>query len=245
MFNRKSVLAALFCALAMGNSFASSARADITGFKIELIDMDASDGIAPAIAFPYDPWVQAFIGIYNRSDYYEEYSGYYGTLHGANGTGIAITAVLPDSGSSRVEAFTADSLAYSSGSQTMPFVLTPNTLALFGVEFAVGMDREAGDTTYAIASLEADLMGEQRFSGRLRTGDGLHEDASRLFYGELLSGAGEGQGSFRLDTVASALNAVAPVPEPGSWAMLTAGLAVLGGAQWRRRRARECEKSQP
>lgn len=238
MFKKTLVAAALLCTLSMGNVIAASARAEITGFKIELIDMDASDGIAPSIAFAEEPWVQVFIGIYNRNNYFEDYSGSYGTLHGANGSGIAITSVLPDNGSSTVTAFTADSLAYSSGSQTMPFVLTPHTLALFGVEFAVGMDRKPGDTTFGLASLEADLVGGPRFSGLLRTGDGLHEAARRLFYGELLSGAAEEQGSFRLETVASALNAVAPVPEPGSWSLLTAGLAVLGGAQWRRRRGR-------
>ena len=66
----------------------------------------------------------------------------------------------------------------------------------------------------------------------------MHQETSRLFYGELLSGATEEWGSFRLDTVASALNAVAPVPEPGNWAMLTAGLAVLGAGRWRRGKCR-------
>lgn len=241
MSKRNSVVGALLCTLSIitGNALATSAHADIPWFTIELSDLNISDGITPAITFPYDPWVQVMVGVYNRTTYYEDYSGGYGTLHAATGTGIAITTVLPGSGSSNVQTFIADALAYSSGSQVMPFVLTPNTRVLFGVGFAAGQDRQPGDTVYAYASLEADMTGGQRFSGRLRTeSDALHGETTSLYYGELLSDAGGGEGTFRLETVASALTAVAPVPEPGSWAMLTAGLAVLGGGQWRRWRRR-------
>jgi len=212
---------------------ASSAKAEIKAISVQLIDLDTRDGITPALTFASSGDVFSTYGVYNRFDTWEGAAYYYGTVIGGYDTGFAWTTVQPDNISSEAMNWGEDSLATSSGSHTLRFNLTANTLAIFSAPTAMATDRQGGGWGRSLATLYGSVNGDQTFYDQFAAPGGpMVYAGSGMLNGELHSGAGGASGEIRFTTEAFALSAV---PEPGTWGMLLAGLGVLGAAARRQR----------
>ncbi|WP_162251391.1 PEP-CTERM sorting domain-containing protein [Massilia sp. Root418] len=232
MFNTKCIgMAALILGLSAGAgaNAAGASRAEIKTFNVQLIDLDPADGITPAISYDSQTWVEAFVGVYTRTEYHEDFRISYGTLIGAYDSGGAVTTVEPGSMSSEAQSWGIDTLAYSRGAQGLSFWLTPNTAAVFTAEVALALERESGDTALAWLGMSGNVWEGPSFTSELHApATPLSYAASSTLNGTLESGGSLAMGQLNLWTQASLLTA-APVPEPASWAMLLAGLG-LGAA---------------
>ena len=239
MFKKNCIiLVALFLGLTVGAvaRAAGSAKAEIKTFNVQLIDLDTADGIAPAISYASQAQVAAFYGVYTRAEYHEDFRSYYGTLIGAYDSGVAVTTVEPGRVYSEAQSWGIDSLAFSSGAQTLSFWLTPNTSAIFTAQVEFDLERESGDRARGWAGMSGSVWEGPSFTDDLRTpASPLSYTASATLNGALESSGRSAMGELRLWTEASVLSA-APVPEAGTWGMLLAGLGVVGAAARSRRR---------
>jgi hypothetical protein len=215
-----------------------SAASTITGFKFELIDLDLNDGITPAITFSPTYWARSTYGQpWAPIDMATRDSP--GTTEVANAAGSASTTQGTEIWSSRATVNSDfapgarfDAVMYSILSMT----LTPRTEVRF--EALAGIEHAAAPRTdyesYAVMTGELTThLSTGSVSNRFYDSYGRETGSGQdLLLGYLRSGNGFAGGHLHLQTGARAI--LAPVPEPHTYAMLAAGLALLA-LQARRR----------
>ncbi|MBL8489561.1 MAG: PEP-CTERM sorting domain-containing protein [Rhodocyclaceae bacterium] len=91
----------------------------------------------------------------------------------------------------------------------------------------VGYD--GGDSVTISAFAGATLLGSQTIVGDQTVDFTAYSGVTRLYFDDASTGAGYGYGAFNFNT--------APVPEPETYAMMLAGLGLIGAAAKRRRKA--------
>ncbi|ATQ73372.1 hypothetical protein CR152_01750 [Massilia violaceinigra] len=225
----------------------ASASSDITGFSYRLVDLDLADGITPYITItPAD-----------QSNVIRRSSSLYGNgavTHFFTIGDIGTTALSEAFGSSSTHTGSdfmqaqAQYTAVTPGYQTFggqneyrfKFSLTPSTRLEFSADIAL----RANDTGGAIQALSGvtvqglfvwtppEVVDYTVFSYTASVEDGTRSDH---FLGELRSGAIALDGYFKMTNHATVdANPPPPVPEPQTYAMLFAGLTLLGACARRR-----------
>lgn len=251
MASTRSLLAAaaVLAMLAPGaHAATASASAEIHDLKYQLIDLNPNDGILPTITFDYSsanqeskswsPWA-SHVGGADSSTQVVHASGSASTASSA--TGLAAAVALS---SDYYRSYEASARNY------YDFILSPYTAVLIT---AVGsLDVDAGGSTASAATIEFDASLDHLDAGGVRGGtyysqryDSRDGAGDYSFAAYFASGATSEDGFIILHAGSSTwLNAptapvdpTSPVPEPETYGMLVAGLAVVGALSRRRRSA--------
>lgn len=224
---------ALFLAAGMalpGPVHAVSARASVTGFGIQLIDLNPTDGIAPALrmdGITVGAYISAFGPAGPDSVQVEEY----GSVQREYSFGSAFSSAAPDTFLSEISLVGRGFYNSAHSNQfVLEFELTPDTAAIFSAGLAISTDGEYGYASYADAFMGAYIDGTGNVGGSIDT-DNLSGDESRsdTVRFEVRAGSQALKGGFLNVGTYVYANAL-PVPEPVTWTMLAAGLGVVGAA---------------
>lgn len=219
--------------MAGGMAQASSGSASIYDFAYELYDLDPADGIFPSLIFTSE----TASGTVNANN--NPVLGLpWDETRSLGGYGAAAVDKVP--GRARVEvtagARRASALAWRgaflASSQTVfNFTLSPMTEVVFSAIGAIAVKNDNAtnppDASWASAALVGEVASfpcqRTQFSSYVALttpGASTRSLAAHAFTGEL-----GGEGTLRMSAEASAV-AVSPIPEPGQWTMLLAGLAL-------------------
>lgn len=244
-FSRLSPLP-LVCAAALtagaGPALAQSASASVgtAGFSYQLIDLDPTDNIAPAISFnerlESTSWYDNGTGVVD----YDQIQTF-GTTSIARAFGAASTSSTATTSRAQAGFELASPYFQLFSSQHFhgwDFEITPSTGILFRANATLSATH-AGDGTRSLA--RASMVGYLNHFGdeSLEQSDFTDmvsiENGARAYTlsGYLHSGQESLRGAFGIGTEATAaFYGISPVPEPSTYAMLLAGLGLLG---WRAR----------
>lgn len=240
MFLRSHLIGAACAALLASSPVlaqSSSASVEIAGFSYQLIDLDLTDSITPALSF-----TEQLLS----SSFYADGSGMFDfdeiDQHGATTmtrpSGAASTST--HAGGSSAEASYASSAPFDFQQffartfQSWEFTLTPATGVLFRSTATLNASHE-GDGARSSAS--AHMAGYlSHFDGSALelsdfTDTVVVDQGPRRYAlsGYLHSGQDSLHGWLGIQTDATAY-AISPAPEPSTWAMLAVGLGLLGRA---------------
>ena len=227
---------------APGVTQAASASAFVRDFSYQLIDLDPADGIIPSLIFTSDIInANAFANVNNlRGPPWDDELALTtygrGTIEKVPGSAsieAAPGAAKADAIAGR-GAFSADS---ASGYQ---FTLTPNTHVVFSATARIQVAHDHLNHPPDQSSAFAGLLGEFVTSAGQRTDFDSHLYSESPGINTIpvavhaFTGKFAGTGNVRAQASAFALG-VSPIPEPATWAMMVAGLAVAGVRILRRR----------
>jgi hypothetical protein len=256
MFIKKSSIVADLLVLALGSVSVSaqaasveSASASIGNFSYQLIDLNPTDGIAPSIAFTsYSGTAssQGFSGFGNLSDSRSTL----GATSVVSSKGRADTLLAPASVSSVAKAFLPDESNRQFAAQALysqQFTLSADTLVIFSADSRLHVDYDRQNNRNSPKARSA-MFGELNIDGIAGQpdyvsdfGEGASIDRASSFnsrlIGALQSLHSTAYGTISLGTRVEAgwMPWVSAVPEPGTYAMLLAGLALVGAVSRRKR----------
>lgn len=212
----------------------ASSSASLSGFGWTLIDLDPADGIVPAIT----------IRDARAASWSQRVDGPAPVIDWKNGFNSTEVAQLTGSARTRFSATNADawtaadngtSMFYAYNTRSFVFDITPRTAIEFFGQAEVASSVPGSKRTYGSVELRSILYGTvvrplppntSPIGGLLLALDTSDGDASRWLSGRMTSGDSAAGGTFELHA-RSGVNLV-PVPEPAGWAMLLAGLAIIG-----------------
>jgi hypothetical protein len=210
----------------------NNAHTVLSNFKVDLTDLAPADGIAPAITFK--PAGEAF----SYQDFYyddntvspgpSERLQFYGYgEHTVTQPGVNLqVSTQPFALGVHLSGAMHDVTAFGGTMWQLDFSLTPHTSAVFTVD----LDTAQGtDTSFTRASME---VKESEFWNAFLSEATTSETGAthRSLSGTLVSADEERMRTLNMFVFAFM---AAPIPEPSTYAMLLAGLAVIG---WRARR---------
>lgn len=234
-----------------------SATADISTFQIQLIDLDPGDGITAALTFA-DPFVTSAVAVV-RSDTEIGDRPPFVTLGGAVSAEAAARGFAAQAELRSGDPFTpgagpsASVAVHGEGSSTWAeasaaayflgvpagFSLTPHTRVVFSALVSASISVGGGATAAALTRADAGgtltLNADDGRIRRARAGIGTDEGSSS-FADRLLSISLDNLGDAALFGQVSAYTDAAisyvpaSVPEPATWALMLAGLALITGA---------------
>lgn len=234
--NRKLiVLPALISSIILSSlsAHAATSTAEIVEFNMQLIDLDPADGIVPGLAILEGTYIDVLNYAYGPGLYDHSRIGTFGTLQHSYPSGSVFSMASADAFASRAQTDATGTSFQAASSLGFAFSLTPNTSAVFSATTTVGSDAHGGYRTYGQTHMMGNVYGGGDFYQMLSTADASMGGQRTLpFYGELHSGSLAMTGRFDIGTRAAAQ--ILEVPEPGSWAMLLAGMAIVGLAGARR-----------
>lgn len=229
-------------AAASGIAQASSGSASIHDFAFELIDLDLTDGITPALMFTSDivnGTVSANMNTVLGNPWDEQRSlARYGTESIDKPQGHALVEL--SAGGVRADARAWRGAFAADGSSGYAFTLTPHTHVRFSAIAQLDVAHDNTTSPPDLAEAEAGLVGELfNFPGQRTVFDNYlvsnsPASSSRAVGVHAYTGDFAGTGYIRADARAFAIG-VSPIPEPAQWMMLLAGLAIVMGAT-----SREC-----
>lgn len=249
---RRLTLPALALALAtslpagLAHAASVSAEASIRQFSIELIDLDPNDGITPFISFSNVT--------YDASSEYRLNGGattlLRDSLDSAGSTGVTGpvgSASTSSTATSWSSAATLDGnpagspVALAAIFYRASYILSPATRAVFTFEGDISAPSASGPGySTASAFMASELYVYPDDWSHPRSFSLLGQSPGAFSYtGEVRSLAGEqASGMLQLSTGVEAYlyGPAAPVPEPSTYAMLLAGVAIVGAARRRRTR---------
>lgn len=225
----------------------SSVSARIDQFSYELVDLDLTDRITPALSFREFTYSESYYDDGGGVLVDVQYSDTFGNTAVARGSGAASTSSSRTSLSAEA-GWAASSPQFQKigarNSYGWEFDITPATGVLFRAVATI--DVAHGDDSYAQASVNLNsyfITPENAVPVDRGSFDSIYitQGADRLvMLGYLESGDEGRQGVFSISNDVFAQNAAA-VPEPAGWAMLLAGLALLGRGL---RRGGACRRAQ-
>lgn len=253
------LLAALACALCLNGAQAATANASVAIVEITLTDLDVNDGITPSLQLLTPDFFDSRVSVthFFRNSATPNVNGltsfnYFEPLQRRTILTSSLDGTAAKTGTS------LDTLAISSSLTTTPgllsradassnahvdFLLSPNTSLSITFDLSVQADAVFGDSTYA----RADAWAMINYEGALRpfgpNRSLIHEDTDR---GTLRGKEETVRWTGTIDSRADALDLnlqfatfaqISPVPEPQTWGMLLAGLALAGAAARRKRTA--------
>jgi hypothetical protein len=229
---KRILLAAAFAVTAITPAWATVEFAHVRtmGLGYELIDLNKSDGIVPAISFYDTVALQSYNIRQSGLPALEEYRSGYGTLE-LSARGAHVEALgAPDLKESYASS-SADVVATSKSGSFTRFDLAPWTKVVFHLPYAVEANVVLpGSWVIAEVGMSARL-GDWNDSRHFSTGGGLRSNGTQSgsLSGELYTDSSSLSGFLSFD----AYSAVSVVPEPATYAMLLAGLGVLAAARRR------------
>lgn len=222
---------ALTCCTAHANSV--DARASITDFHYELVDLDLKDGISPSIIF-----LGAEVAQFSLGGQLKDQRDDYGATSVLQQFGAANSFADATSSfaASRYAVDGSFPLQFAAGSRnTLLFRLSANTELRLSASGAVQVDDVPGDLSSATIWIDAALgnltaADYSTYSQHLATSAGSREVALN---GSVYSGGAWQSGHITMWARTQAIALASPVPEPATYAMLLAGLGLLA---YRRRK---------
>jgi hypothetical protein len=219
------------------SALAQAALGTVSNFSVNLVDLDLNDGISPTLTLtPSSSWVAAL--------YYAQGTGSpdaSNIIYTSGSAAISIPAGSATAFLGDANAFASAALNSTTGeitatsTQIWDFQLSAHT-SLTLTAFAFGDQRTANGQTSSqvfISYADAATPYPTYLSDQLYVYQGL---SGRLLSVAISTGADGLSGQLGFSARAEA-RAVTPVPEPAPYALLGAGLALLGGLRKVRRRA--------
>ncbi|MCE3607949.1 PEP-CTERM sorting domain-containing protein [Massilia sp. P8910] len=239
------LLAAGLLACVPAQAASGNTSASLNNLQFQLIDLDLTDNITPSITFSNKGSYSTY-SVYSGNTIVDEdtFSGYKTRSRSFPNGGISI-ASTPTSLTAQTHgnSGTSDLYVWSKTEQNLSFTLSPSTRLLFSVQAETLVDSdglEQGSAyTYIGGTLSTfinGVSGDDEFSSALGITQGKR---SRLLQGSLDTGVAYGTGMLTATTAASLKisGQTSPVPEPATYAMLAAGLLVIGAARRKARKA--------
>ncbi|MTW01981.1 PEP-CTERM sorting domain-containing protein [Duganella ginsengisoli] len=209
---------------------AAQASFAVSGVTVNLIDLDTTDGVTPSITFNTE-YGYAGYTIRHLPGYNDYISGgtNFGAVHNSSQWAIADASVGTRSLSLGVQTLQANVTAELSARSDTLFTLSKNTLAIFSVPYTVSLTKSSKEFLDTSFKFSAGVPGSYFDSDyTFRRGQ-----VSSTLFGEIYTGSSAGEGSLNLlATIYTSTSGTPPIPEPGTYAMLLAGLGVIG---WRLR----------
>jgi hypothetical protein len=246
---RSTLTRVLACALAALACSANAAEREVkssstlSDFGIRLIDLAPDDGIAPALTINID---HLSTGSFYENDHdwhhsLEDERAGYGATGVSTATGSASTSFALTG--SRIEAsVVTDSKYYQvfggHAYRSVDFLLTPNT-GLF-IDATVRVDHSvtnaATETASSYAYIRASFEGMNRTNTSIDSFSVQNESGDYRLSAYIHTNATEANGRFELWNYSSAVanGPIPAVPEPETYAMLLAGLGLIGFGARRR-----------
>ncbi|MEC5162391.1 MULTISPECIES: PEP-CTERM sorting domain-containing protein [unclassified Janthinobacterium] len=231
-----------------------SATVSIGNVSYQLIDMNPTDGIAPSLTFygqGFNADSSTSRGSVNRDSYYD-----YSRTHGATGVdsigGSAATLATPTtfSASSSVASNAYSSHFTSNARGGRDFALSADTQVIFFATTSLSASNSGTtDSAWARSGFSASLYTSglpthnSSFLVEVTARDaqdihtqmvGVLQSARRVQYGTLTMTV-ETESEWRVAVPVSLAPSISAVPEPGTYAMLLAGLGLVGFAARRKR----------
>lgn len=237
-----AALAACLGGWASAASAAATATSLIGPLRVELLDLTPDDGVAPSFTLHL---VNGAPEVLSRNIWMSsegQYPNYgasgYGTLtHSLTGVDAEST-LTPTSQYSEVNAggvpLTLGAGANVRSYWNTGFTLGPNTEVRFMADLTLSASHGEGETAVAEANLVMNGAPNAGSEDYYIDSGSYTGSFSRTTY----SGATALQGTLSLSAGAGAFAPASPVPEPGAWAMLLAGFAIVGAATRGGRRRR-------
>lgn len=228
--------------IASAHAQSSSASAEVTGLSYQLIDLDPTANITPGISFT------------ERIDSISYYDNSSGNIDYQESMDFSPTSITRSFGSASTTADRGNWRAAARFDLATPYFQLFSAQNFYGVDFELTPSTgllllanvaltaaHAGASTRSEASARMfgylNFVGNEAFEGSDFNDRVGIESGSRAYYlsGYLHSGTDALQGTFGIDTVATAtFYGAAPVPEPQTYTLLLAGVGLLG---WLTRRA--------
>ncbi len=235
-----ALAAALAAPLGAGAAGTASASAGNTGFGVELIDLDPLDGVTPSIVFR-DTGMDSSVTI-SAYDYLHpagdggRVQGRFEKLERNWPTGTLFAETGPRVAAAATQATQDDTTFMASAFLNTVFDLSPHTAAVFSIPYTVVLDLTPGSSGSSSFYVGASMGGAFWFSG-YDSLSGAPGSNSGIMSGRMETGGTGMSGIITLSasSYASTPHTVPGVPEPGSYAMLLAGLGIVGA--WRRRQS--------
>jgi hypothetical protein len=232
------LLAISFSALLTGATHAASSSAQLSNFKIELIDLDTTDNITPSFTYALaSDGASAFYEMSYRSVHEWNKSsalgGYANVYHGAS----TLTTLENNGVMSMTDTPVSGLSANATGRLRYDFTLSANTQMIISALGTVTADQDGGRNAYGQVELIGGTDSGQSFYKRIGQ-FGSPSNVSGLMFGAFRTGEEAGTGYYMLRANAFSESAfLPPIPEPETYGMLLAGGGVVGLAARRRRRA--------
>lgn len=216
-------------------SFTSaSAYIDWSSFNVQIVDTNLTDGITAAITWTNQG---SDVGSYEGFGNYSSSSDWTSSINVAEGVanGFANAAVLQASFTGAPTALSANANAYRYGD----FTVTDNTVLLFTVDASTSIDLPIplNGSAYAWSTLDVDGTGALGFSNQhggtskiswaAGLGNPVTDSGQLTAYFVNVSG-GDINGTLRAGTYINSYGFIPAVPEPETYAMLLAGLGLMG-----------------
>lgn len=220
---------------------AQSATAHFSGFSYVLNDLDLDDGITPELTLSNEStYVYGSIYSLPTFDYVDRtYTFGVGEVSISNEQGVASASHDGMAATSTVQVYGGGNYFFGSASQSWQFVLTPNSEAVFsGFAAASGtndgsLSADGHSTLHAHYAIPG-AASSSYFFDSVFAFNGF--DAREL---TLAIGSGAEQLVGAIGYAARTSGSIAAVPEPETYAMLLAGLALVGGLSRRHLRVKE------
>lgn len=213
-----------------GAAMAAQGSLTVSGVTVKLIDLDTTDGVTPSISFSNEeggggshvehlPWPES-IDIYRNS---------LGTATNASQWAIAEATIGSKSLNLSAETLQESVKINVSANTRSSFTLSKNTLAVFSLPYTVSLTKSSGEYLYSSLHFSA-FVPDSYFSSDYTFNKG---PVTSTLFGEVYTTDTALNGHFNMWAQITANSSGAPpVPEPGTYAMLLAGLGVIG---WRLR----------
>lgn len=227
---QKLIAGVLLSAVLPGAAMAAQGSFAISGVAVNLIDLDTTDGVTPSITFHGERGGSGISVQYKPGNQYIwDYHDSFGTVNNSSQWAIVESGVGSKSLNLAAEMLDANASAESSAYFETNFTVSKNTLAIFSLPYTFSLTKSSNEFLENKFNFSASVPGSF-FNTDYTFKRG---QVSSTLFGEVNTGSNAAEGYFHMSaSIFASGSGAPPVPEPGTYAMLLAG---LGAIAWRLR----------